>query len=183
MAGKSTFMKAFGISIYMAHMGFPVAAKELVFSVKDGLYSSINVTDNLDSGLSHFYAEVLRVKQVAEDVASGRDFVVIFDELFKGTNVKDAYDATLAVTASFSKYRNCFFIISTHIIEVGEALKNKSNNLCFAYLPIIMEGSVSKYTYKLQQGITTDRQGMIIIEKEGILNMIKSNVDQKNSFN
>lgn len=46
-----------------------------------------------------------------------------------------------------------------------------------------MEGSVSKYTYKLQQGITTDRQGMIIIEKEGILNMIKSNVDQKNSFN
>jgi len=49
-----------------------------------------------------------------------KDLIVIFDELFKGTNVKDAYDATLAVTEAFSKYRNCFFIISTHIIEVGE---------------------------------------------------------------
>ena len=43
--------------------------------------------------------------------------VVIFDELFKGTNVKDAYDATVSVTEAFSMNRNCTFIISTHIIE------------------------------------------------------------------
>ena len=72
---------------------------------------------------SHFYAEVLRVKKVAEEVAAGKNLVVLFDELFKGTNVKDAYDGTLAVTAAFSKYRNCFYIVSTHIIEVGAALQ------------------------------------------------------------
>lgn len=181
MAGKSTFMKAFGISIYLAHMGFPVAADEMIFSVKDGLYSSINVPDNLNLGLSHFYAEVLRVKKVAVEVASGKNLLVIFDELFKGTNVMDAYDATLAVTGSFSKYRGCFFIISTHIIEVGAALKEKFNNLNFAYLPTTIKEGKPKYTYQLEDGITTDRQGMKIIENEGILELIHAGMQSAES--
>ena len=173
MAGKSTLMKAFGINVYLAHMGFPVAAKEMEFSVKDGIYSSINVPDNLDLGYSHFYAEVLRVKKVAEEVSSGKSLVILFDELFKGTNVKDAYDATLAVTDAFSSYRNCFFIISTHIVEAGEVLKQQSN-IQMLYLPTIMNGSIPQYTYQLQPGISSDRHGMMIIENEGILNIIKN---------
>jgi len=174
MAGKSTFMKSFGISLYLGHMGFPVAAKKMEFSVRDGLYSSINVPDNLSLGLSHFYAEVLRVKTVAEEVSSGKDLVVIFDELFKGTNVKDAYDATLAVTEAFSEYRNCFFIISTHIIEVGDALRQRRDNLQFSYLPTIMEGTIPRYPYRLEEGITNDRHGMMIIANEKILEIILS---------
>jgi len=172
MAGKSTLMKTIGISFYLAHAGFPVAAKHMEFSVKEGLCSSINTPDDLSMGYSHFYAEVMRVKKVAEEVASGQNMMVIFDELFKGTNVKDAYDATFAVTEAFAMYNNCFFIISTHIIEVGEALKNKRDNLRFKYLPTILEGKIPKYTYKLSEGITSDRQGMMIIENEGILELL-----------
>jgi len=172
MAGKSTLMKAFGIAVYLAHMGFPVAATGMSFSVMDGLFSSINVPDDLNMGYSHFYAEVLRVKQVAEEVSAGKNLVVLFDELFKGTNVKDAYDATLSVTRSFSDYRNCFYVISTHIIEVGEALQADTQNLRFAYLPTVMEGSKPRYTYLLEEGITTDRQGMMIIKNEGILEIL-----------
>lgn len=174
MAGKSTFMKAFGINVYLAHMGFPVAAKEMVFSVKDGIYTSINVPDNLNMGYSHFYAEVLRVKDVAEQVSGGKNLIVIFDELFKGTNVKDAYDATLAVTAAFSEYDNCLFIISTHIIEAGEVLKQQSN-IQMLYLPTIMNGNIPTYPYLLQAGISSDRHGMMIIENEGILELLGSN--------
>lgn len=172
MAGKSTFMKSFGIAVYMAHLGFPVAAADMVFSVRDGIYSSINVPDNLHLGYSHFYAEVLRVKTVAEEVSAGKDLVVIFDELFKGTNVKDAYDATLAVTEALSEYRNCLFVISTHIIEVGEDLRRKRDNVQFAYLPTVMEGMIPRYTYKMEQGITSDRHGMLIIENEKILDIL-----------
>jgi DNA mismatch repair protein MutS len=174
MAGKSTLMKSFGISIYLAHMGFPVAAAHFEFSVKDGLYSSINVPDNLGMGYSHFYAEVLRVKTVAEEVAADKDLIVIFDELFKGTNVKDAYDATLSITEAFSENRNCFFIISTHIIEVGEALRKQCDNFRFVYLPTLMDGVMPTYTYRLTEGITTDRHGMMIIENEGILDIIRN---------
>lgn len=171
MAGKSTLMKAIGINLYLAHMGFPVAADEFVFSVREGIYSSINIADNIGLGYSHFYAEVVRVKQAAQATASGKRLLLMFDELFKGTNVKDAYDGTLSVTKAFAEYRDCLFIISTHIIEVGEALKNH-HNIQFAFLPTVMEGSIPRYTYKLQNGITEDRQGMMIIKNEGILELI-----------
>jgi DNA mismatch repair ATPase MutS len=174
MAGKSTLMKAFGISVYLAHMGFPVAAESLTFSVKDGIWSSINVPDNLNLGHSHFYAEVLRVKKVAEEVGAGKDLVVIFDELFKGTNVKDAYDATLAVTAALAQYRYCFFVISTHIIEVGTALKENGDNIQFSRLPTTMDGTKPHYSFRLEEGITDDRHGMMIIRNERILDIIRS---------
>jgi len=129
-------------------------------------------------GYSHFYAEVQRVKLIADEVASSRSLVVIFDELFKGTNVKDAYEATLSVTAAFAEYRNCIFIISTHIVEVGEALRGH-DNLQFTYLPTIMEGKTARYPYQLKEGISDDRHGMMIIEQEGILEMIRQPVEAR----
>ena len=173
MAGKSTFMKSFSIAIYLAHMGFPVAAERMEFSVQDGMYTSINVADNLNMGYSHFYAEVLRVKHVAEEVSLGKNLVIIFDELFKGTNVKDAYDATVAVTEAFAENRNCSFIISTHIIEAGQTLREHCSNLKFVFFPTIMKGSIPTYTYTLQEGITNDRHGMMIINNEHIVEIIK----------
>ncbi len=140
MAGKSTLMKSIGISLYLAHMGFPVSVNEMKFSVREGLYSSINVADNIGLGYSHFYAEVVRVKQAAEAAASGKRLLLMFDELFKGTNVKDAYDGTLAITEAFAEYRDCLFIVSTHIIEVGEALKLKEN-IQFVFMPTVMDGA------------------------------------------
>lgn len=172
MAGKSTFMKSVGIALYLAHLGFPVAASKMTFSIREGMYSSINVADNIGLGYSHFYAEVIRVKQAAEAAASGKRLLLMFDELFKGTNVKDAYDGTLAVANGFADYRECLFIVSTHIIEVGEALK-KRDNIRFVYMPTIMDGHRPRYTYRLQEGITEDRQGMLIIKNEGILELLK----------
>lgn len=171
MAGKSTWMKSIGIGMYMAHIGFPVAASEMVFSVREGIFSSINVADNIAMGYSHFYAEVVRVKDAALAAATGEHLLLMFDELFKGTNVKDAFDGTLAVTEGFSEYNNCLFIVSTHIIEVGEALKDLPN-VQFRFMPTVLEGNVPRYTYSLQEGITEDRQGMMIIENEGIIALI-----------
>lgn len=173
MAGKSTLMKSFGIAVYMAHMGFPVAAGSMRFTVQDGMYTSINVPDNINMGYSHFYAEVLRVKKVAIEVSLSKRLVVIFDELFKGTNVKDAYDATYAVTSALAKRHACSFMISTHIIEVGHELGKNCDNATFAYLPTVMNGSVPTYTYKLEPGITNDKHGMIIINNERIVELIR----------
>ncbi|WP_316835991.1 MutS-related protein [Pedobacter nutrimenti] len=172
MAGKSTWMKSLGIGIYLAHMGFPVAADSFEFSLREGLYSSINVADNINLGYSHFYAEVVRVKQAAEAAASGARLMLMFDELFKGTNVKDAFDGTLAVTEGFAEYTNCLFVVSTHIIEVGEELR-RFPNIQFRYMPTILEAGVPRYTYRLKEGITEDRQGMMIIQSEKILELLE----------
>lgn len=173
MAGKSTFMKSLGIALYLGHMGFPVAAAEMEFAVLDGLFTTINLADNLGMGASHFYAEVLRVKKVAEELNRGRNLLVIFDELFRGTNVKDAYEATIAITEAFAGKRESIFVISTHIIEAGEVLRERCDNIGFLFLPTRMEGTRPVYTYQLERGITDDRHGMVIIRNEGILDILE----------
>jgi len=174
MAGKSTFMKAIGIAFYLAHLGFPVSAGKMQFSVCDGLYTTINLSDDLNSGMSHFYAEVSRLKTIARELADGKRLLVMFDELFRGTNVRDACEGTVAVTQAFAARRNCTFVISTHIIEAGEVLLKSCGNIQFLYLPTLMAGSKPVYTYQLNQGITADRHGMVIINNERILEIIRS---------
>jgi DNA mismatch repair protein MutS len=179
MAGKSTFMKSIGIAMFLAHMGFPVPAKYMEFSVKDGIYTTINLPDNLGTGTSHFYAEVLRVKKIAQELSLGKNLFIIIDELFRGTNVKDAYEATVAITEAFAKKSNSMFVISTHIIEAGDVLKQRCKNIDFKYLPTLMDGNSPVYTYQLKDGITADRHGMIIINNEDILDILKKGKEKK----
>ena len=103
-----------------------------------------------------------------------KNMVIIFDELFRGTNVKDAYDATVAVTKAFADIHESIFMISTHIIEAGEDLRPLCDNISFVYLPTIMENGIPRYTYRLAEGITGDRHGMIIIRNEGILEILNN---------
>lgn len=180
MAGKSTFMKSLGIALYLAHMGFPVAAKSMQFAVQDGIYTTINLPDDLSSGNSHFYAEVLRVKKVAKELRAGKSLFIIFDELFRGTNVKDACEGTIAITEAFAAKRNCMFVVSTHIIEAADVLMERCKNINFVYLPTLMEGNQPVYTYTIRQGVTADRHGMIIINNERILEIIRSRTTQQN---
>jgi DNA mismatch repair protein MutS len=178
MAGKSTFMKSLSIALYMAHMGFPVAAKQMQFSVLDGMFTTINLPDNLGMGASHFYVEVLRIKKIALELKQGKNLFVLFDEMFRGTNVKDACEATIAFTEAFAAKHNSQFVISTHIIEAGEVLQKKCDNINFVYLPTLMNGNQPVYTYSLRQGLTADRHGMVIVNNEGILEILKSGLER-----
>ncbi len=174
MAGKSTLMKSFSIALYLAQMGFPVACSSMKFTVMEGLYTSINVPDNLNMGYSHFYAEVMRVKMIAWGVSQGKRLVVIFDEMFKGTNVKDAYDATVCVSQSFGCHKKCAFIISTHIMEAALALMDRTKGVQYKYLPTILESDTPRYPYTLSDGVSDDRYGMTIVRNEKIIDTIKN---------
>jgi DNA mismatch repair protein MutS len=178
MAGKSTFLKAVGIAVLLAHVGFPVPASSMTTSLFNGLFTTINLSDNVNAGHSHFYAEVLRIKQMACHIKEYKKVVIIFDELFRGTNVKDAYDASVQIIKSLAHINHCVFIVSTHIIEAGEQLNN-INNIFFKCLTTTFNGSEAVYDYILKDGITSERLGMKIIEDEGVfdmLNSIQSNV-------
>ncbi|HZK61396.1 MAG TPA: hypothetical protein VFC41_04920 [Anaerovoracaceae bacterium] len=171
MSGKSTFLKTMGVMVYLAHLGFPVPAKKLTTSIFDGLFTTINLTDNLNLGYSHFYSEVKRVKDLVIKMNSERNLFIIFDELFRGTNVKDAYDASLTIISSLAKIRDNFFFISTHILEVAETLADNGSILfrCFES-DLINQQPV--YDFKLKEGVSKERIGLLIIKNEKILEML-----------
>jgi DNA mismatch repair ATPase MutS len=172
MAGKSTFLKSIGIAVYLAHIGFPVPAARMSTGVLSGLSTTINLPDELNLGYSHFYSEVRRIKHVVENIQTHRKMLVIFDELFRGTNVKDAYEGSLAIISAFSKVNTCFFAISTHIVEVAKELLADRKNICFYFFDAEEKDGIPAYTYRMKEGITNTRLGMQIIRKEKIIESI-----------
>lgn len=173
MAGKSTLMKSAAIVLLLAHMGFPVPAAQMKFAPLDGLYTTINLPDNLGVGASHFYAEVLRVKKIVRELAAGKRIFVVFDELFRGTNVKDAYEGTVAITRGFTGAVKSLFIISTHVLEAADTLMEQCTGIQYVYMPTEMNGTKPAYSYRMQNGISADRHGMLIVHNEGILDTLK----------
>jgi len=171
MSGKSTFLKSFGIAVYLAHVGFPVPASEMKTTIFNGMVTTINLPDNITLGYSHFYNEVKRVKDIATTIHRHRKMVVILDELFKGTNVKDAADACLMITSALSKIKNCVFIVSTHHVEVAKKLA-ANKHILFNHFEYRIVNETPTYTFKLKQGVSDDRAGLLIIKQEGILEIL-----------
>ena len=167
MSGKSTFLKTMGLMIYLSHVGFPVPAKSLKTSILNGLFTTINLTDNMNFGYSHFYSEVKRVKDLVLRIKPASRFLIIFDELFRGTNVKDAYDASLMIISALAKIRNNNFFISTHILEIAETIENK-DTIMFRRFGSELINQQPIYDFKLKEGISEERIGLLIIKNEGI---------------
>jgi len=167
MSGKSTFLKSVAILVYFSHIGLPVPAKKLSISVFQGLFTTINLSDSLSQGFSHFYAEVNRVREMTLSLQENNNLVVILDELFRGTNVKDAFDGTLMVIKALSRIKGAFFFISSHILEVAEHLYS-SKKIDFKCFESVLKKDIPVYDYILKEGISTERVGLQIIKNENI---------------
>lgn len=180
MAGKSTFLKSIGITVYLAHTGFPVPAAYMETTVFNGLITTINLSDDINKGYSHYYSEVRRVKDTALKILERNNILVIFDELFRGTNVKDAYDATLEVINSLSKIKDCLFLISTHITEIADKFED-DKSIRYNYFDSQLQKDEPVYDYKLKKGVSSERLGMKIIQKEKIIEILKLVIERQES--
>lgn len=172
MAGKSTFIRSVGTAVFLAHLGMGVPAKEMQLSLFDGLLSNINVVDNVAKGESYFYNEVQRIKATITKVNDGKKWLILIDELFKGTNVQDAMKCSAVVIEGLLKIKNSVFILSTHLYEIGETLKQYPN-ISFNYFETNVNGDQLQFSYQLKEGISNDRLGYLILQKEGVVNMLK----------
>jgi DNA mismatch repair protein MutS len=172
MAGKSTLIKAVGSSVFLAHIGMGVPAQNMRLTLFDGLLSNINVVDNIAKGESFFFNEVQRIKNTIEKINTGKKWLVLIDELFKGTNVQDAMKCSLAVIKGLIKIKNSLFILSTHLYEIGEELK-KYPNISFRYFETNVKDDQLEFTYQLKEGISNDRIGYVILKREKVVDMLE----------
>ncbi|WP_028788036.1 MutS-related protein [Terrimonas ferruginea] len=172
MAGKSTLIKSVGAAVFLAHLGMGVPAGSMRLTLFDGLVSNINVMDNIAKGESYFFNEVQRIKNTIEKINNGKKWLVLIDELFKGTNVQDAMKCSLAVIRGLLRIRNALFILSTHLYEIGEELKDQSS-ITFRYFETNVHDDQLSFSYQLRNGISNDRIGYVILKREKVVEMLE----------
>ena len=171
MAGKSTFIKAVGSSVFLAHLGMGVPAASMELSLFDGLLSNINVVDNVVKGQSFFYNEVQRIKNTILKVSDGRKWLILIDELFKGTNVQDAMKCSRVVIEGLIRIPHSLFILSTHLYEIGHELK-KYPGIDFKYFETNVSAEQLDFSYVLKDGISDDRLGYLILKREKVIELL-----------
>jgi DNA mismatch repair protein MutS len=172
MAGKSTFIKACGTAVYLAHTGLGVPATQMSLSFFDGILSNINVIDNIAKGESYFFNEVQRIKATIQKINDGKNWLILIDELFKGTNVQDAMKCSQTVIEGLLKNKKSIFILSTHLYEIGDDLK-KHSNILFNYFETTVHNEQLSFSYILKDGISNDRLGYLILKREGVVKMLE----------
>ena len=94
------------------------------------------------------------------------------DELFKGTNVHDAYECSKAVIEGLLSHSNSLMMLSTHLYELSENLKEYSNILFrYCYTKLDTSGSY-QFTYQLKEGVSNDKIGYLVLKNEGVLDLL-----------
>jgi DNA mismatch repair protein MutS len=172
MAGKSTFIKSVGAALFLAHLGMAVPASYMRVSLFDGILSNINVVDNLVKGESYFFNEVQRIRNTIIKISDQKKWLVLIDELFKGTNVEDAMKCSSTVIKGLIKIKSSLFILSTHLYEIGEELK-KFPNISFKYFETRIHEGQLEFPYQLKDGISNDRLGYLILEREKVVELLE----------
>ncbi len=171
MAGKSTFIKTIGIVVYQSHIGMGAPANKITMTVMDGLITNLNIADNVVKGESYFYNEVQRIKNTLIKINDGKKNCVLIDELFKGTNILDAMKCSTKVIEGLQKIRSSIFILSTHLYEISDQL-TKHQNIQFNYFETEVKDKQLHFQYHLTPGISQDRIGYLILEREGVVDLL-----------
>ncbi|HMH20939.1 MAG TPA: hypothetical protein VK563_04145 [Puia sp.] len=172
MAGKSTFIRAVGTAVFLAHLGMGVPASAMRLSLFDGILSNINVMDNIAKGESYFFNEVQRIRDTLIKIGGSRKWLVLIDELFKGTNMQDAMKCSTTVIRGLIKIRSSLFILSTHLYEIGEELR-QFPNIAFRYFETSIREDQLEFSYQLKEGISNDRLGYLILKREKVVEMLE----------
>ena len=167
MSGKSTFLRTIGANYILAMAGAPVCASKLSFFPIE-IHSSIRTSDSLVKHESYFYAELKRLKQIIDELESGKKKLILLDEILKGTNSKDKQAGSIALIEQLLHYKSVG-LFATHDLMLGELatrFPGQVNNLCFE---IQIENDKMLIDYKLHDGVCKNLNATYLMKNMGIL--------------
>lgn len=165
MSGKSTFLRTIGINLILSYIGANVCAEKFECSIMN-IFTCMRTSDNLENNISSFYAEILRIKMIVENVRRDKKVFFLLDELFKGTNSIDRHDGAKALIKQLGE-QGASGLISTHDLELCDLEKQYSRIKNYHFQEHYINNEL-KFDYKLLEGASTTKNGLYLIKLAGI---------------
>ena len=163
MAGKSTLVRAVGINAVLAQCGAPVRARRLRLSPL-AVGASICVLDSLQGGISRFYAEIRRLKQITDLTQGSLAVLFLFDEFLQGTNSHDRRLGAEAMVRSLVE-RGAIGLVTTHDLALAQIAEGLGPRAANAHFEDRLEDGKLIFDYRLQPGV---------VETSNALNLMRS---------
>ncbi|MCU1233076.1 MAG: mismatch repair protein MutS domain protein [Candidatus Solibacter sp.] len=166
MSGKSTFLRTLGVNIVLAQAGAPVRAQRLRISPL-AVGASIRLTDSLQGGVSRFYAEILRLRQILDETQGPLPVLFLIDEFLHGTNSHDRRIGAEALVRGLVE-RGAIGLITTHdlaLAEIADQLGERAANVHFE--DQIVDGEI-RFDYHMRPGVVRKSNAIELMRQVGL---------------
>jgi hypothetical protein len=162
MSGKSTFLRTVGVNVLLGQSIATCPAK-VYRGCPLRLMTSIGRADNIIEGRSYYLEEALSVLRIVEKVNEEMTTLVIFDELYRGTNSEERIFAARRVLEYLVR-RNALVLTATHDLELTSLLEAEYTSFHFSE----RVGELGlEFDYKLKEGPATTKNAIALLRHLG----------------
>jgi len=165
MSGKSTLLRAVGVNAVLALAGAPVRAQHLALSCLH-VGGTLRVQDSLRQGMSGFYAEIQRFRQLVDLASQAPPLLFLLEEILNTTNSHERRIGAEAVIGSLLR-RRAIGLVTTHdlaITEVVPAVSGAAN----VHFVDHLEGDHIRFDYVLHSGVVGKGNAVDLMRSIGL---------------
>jgi hypothetical protein len=166
MSGKSTLLRSMGVSAVLALAGAPVCAKRLSMA-SCSVRTSMRIKDSLEEGVSHFYAELARLKSVVDAVNAGEKVFFLLDEVLHGTNSRERQIGAKAIVKHLLA-RNAVGAVSSHDLGLADLEAESGGKVVNVHFEESVEDGKMTFDYHLKPGVVTTANALRLMKVIGI---------------
>ena len=166
MSGKSTLLRAVGVNAVLALAGAPVCARGLSMA-GCRVHSSMRIKDSLEEGVSHFYAELERLKAVVDAVAGGDRVLFLLDEVLHGTNSRERNLGARAVIRKLID-EGAIGAVSSHDLGLADLQTESGGAVTNVHFQELVADGKMVFDYKLKPGVVTSSNALRLMRLVGI---------------
>ena len=166
MSGKSTLLRTLGVNAVLAQAGAPVRARSLRLSPL-AVGASIRVNDSLQGGVSRFYAEILRLRQILDLTAGPAPVLFLIDEFLHGTNSHDRRIGAAALVRGLVQ-RGAIGLITTHDLALAEIADELGSRAANVHFEDQLEGGEIRFDYRMRPGIVRKSNAIELMRSVGL---------------
>lgn len=166
MSGKSTFLRTIGVNVVLALAGAPVCARRMRLSPLN-LYALIRKDDSLQEGISRFYREIMRVREIIEFARRPEPLLFLIDEIFDGTNSHDRRVASEAIVRTLVE-RGAIGLITSHDLALTEIAGLMAPRAANVHFEDAIEGDRLVFDYRLREGAVQRGNALLLMRSIGL---------------
>jgi hypothetical protein len=166
MSGKSTLLRTVGINAVLAQAGAPVRAGSLRLSPLQ-IGATLRIQDSLQEGRSRFYAEITRVRALADIASNGPPLLFLLDELFHGTNSHDRLIGASGVLRSLLNH-GAIGLVTTHDLALTSIVRALAPRAVNVHFEDWFEGDQIRFDYRMKPGPVTRSNAIALMRAVGL---------------
>ncbi len=166
MSGKSTWLRSIGLATVMALAGGPVCARSARLSPLR-LWTSMRIRDAVDEGVSHFYAEVRRLKAVVDATTQGPDVIFLLDEILHGTNSRERVVGANHVVSDLVR-RGAVGAVSSHDLGLASLEQATSGRVRNVHFRELVDDGKMTFDYRLRAGVVDTSNALRVMRMAGL---------------